>query len=70
MSGEAWKAFCKGCRYINDQTPSQHCYMFRDQPTSKCAQNTVAMDQAKKDGKVLTLHQVSELDIPEIIGSK
>lgn len=67
MSGEVWREVCKGCRYINDQTPSQHCYMFRDQPTSACAQNTASMEKAKKDGKVLTLHQVSELDISEHI---
>lgn len=70
MANEAWREWCKGCRHINDQTPSQHCYMFRDQPEHTCAQNTVTMEQAKKDGKVLSLHQVSELDIAECVGRK
>lgn len=67
MSGEVWREVCKGCRYINDRTPTHHCYMFREEPEHACAQNTASMEKAKKDGKVLSLHQVSELDVSKLV---
>lgn len=63
MSGEAWRKICAGCKHINSREPNQHCYMFRDEPTTGCAQNTMTMAKAKQAGTVLTLKQVSELDL-------
>ena len=40
MTTSRWKDICEGCRYIHEQSPSQHCYMFKESPTSSCGQNT------------------------------
>lgn len=55
-----WKEICAGCRHLNSQEPSQHCYMFRNEPESACMQHTETMDKATKAGKTV---QLSELPL-------
>lgn len=65
----AWSKVCDGCRWIKDQGPDHHCYMFRDAPGLSCAQNTVRMEQAKKEGNVVQLSELPHLVLEELQNS-